>query len=87
VHVTASQGYGNDRLFLEFETYTPGFSHFEISADAGAWKIVDERWTWLLVPGRNTLLIRAVSLAGNRGKPARLAVNRVAVPLHEWKTQ
>lgn len=87
VHVTASQGYGNDRLFLEFETYTPNFSRYEVSADGGAWKSVENRWTWLLAPGKNTLLITAVNTAGVRGKPSRIVANRVAVPLHEWGNQ
>lgn len=85
VHVTASQGYGNDRLFLEFETYTPNFNRFEVATDGAPWKVVEDRWTWLLVPGKNTLLVRTVNNAGNGGKPAKIVVNRVVVPLHEWK--
>ncbi len=85
VHVTATQGYGSDRLFLEFETYTPNFKRLEVSVDGGQWKPVEDRWTWLLVPGKNALLVRAVNTAESAGKSARIIVNRVVVPLHEWR--
>lgn len=85
VHVTATQGYGSDRLFLEFETYTPNFKRLEVSVDGGQWKPVEDRWTWLLVPGKNVLLVRAVNTAESAGKSARIIVNRVVVPLHEWR--
>lgn len=87
VHVTCSQGAGNDRLFLEFETYTPSFSHFEVACDGAAWKRVEDRWTWLLVPGKNSLQVRSVNEGGNRGKPASLVVNRVMSPLQQPKNQ
>ncbi|MCE5251790.1 hypothetical protein LLG96_16395 [bacterium] len=87
VHLTITQGYGNDRLFMEFETYTPNFSHYEVNVDNTGWEQAEERWTWLLVPGRNTLLVRAVSKSGVGGKPSRITVNHVVMPLNEWKIE
>ncbi|MFH1743209.1 MAG: hypothetical protein ABIH23_29740, partial [bacterium] len=81
VHVDATTGYGNDRLFLRFETYTPNFSHFEVNADDTGWRQTDERWVWLLQPGRNTLRVRAVSKMGVTGKPAIFVLNHANVPL------
>lgn len=85
VHITMTQGYGNDRLFLEFETYTPNFSHYEVNTDENGWTSVEDRWTWLLVPGRNSLQVRSVNTAGVGGKPSKLVVNHVVMPLNEWE--
>lgn len=85
VHITASQGPGNDRLFLEFETYTPGFTHFEVLDDSGEWRKASDRWTWLLVPGKNSLQVRAVNEKGVGGKPARVVLNRWLMPETGWK--
>jgi hypothetical protein len=87
VHITASQGYGNERLFLEFETFTPNFCHFEVNTDDGGWEETDERWTWLLVPGRNCLRVRSVNAAGVGGKPSTITVNNVVMPLNEWEIE
>ncbi|MHB9031135.1 MAG: hypothetical protein ACYC9O_20405, partial [Candidatus Latescibacterota bacterium] len=84
VHINTTQGYGNEHLFLEFETYTPNFSHYEVNADRTGWKRTEERWSWHLVPGRNEIEVRAVSKLGVGGKPSRLVVNHVAMPLNEW---
>lgn len=75
VHVDATSGFANDRLFLRFETYTPNFSHFEVNADGTGWRKVGDRWVWLLVSGRNTLEVRAVNKLGAKGKPASFVVN------------
>ena len=75
VHVDITQGFGNDRLFLRFETYTPNFSHFEVNVDNSGWKEVGGRWTWLLQSGRNTIEARAVNKLGAKGKPSRFVVN------------
>ncbi|HQQ01156.1 MAG TPA: hypothetical protein PLY86_22085 [bacterium] len=75
VHVDATAGYGNDRLFLRFETYTPNFSHFEVNPDDTEWRETGEYWAWLLQPGRNTLRVRAVTQAGVKGKPASIVLN------------
>jgi hypothetical protein len=83
VHVDATQGFGNDRLFLLFETYTPNFSHFEVNADDTGWKQVRERWTWLLQSGKNTLLVRAVNKLGAKGKPSVFVVNHADAPFGE----
>lgn len=80
VHVDVTQGFGNDRLFLRFETYTPNFSHFEVNVDGAGWKEVGERWTWLLQSGRNTLSVRAVNMPGAMGKPSRFVVNHADAP-------
>ncbi|MFC1528337.1 hypothetical protein ACFL5B_00355 [Candidatus Latescibacterota bacterium] len=85
VHIHATQGYGNDRLFLNFETYTPNFSHFEVNADDTGWESVEDRWTWLFVPGKNKLLVRSVNKLGVGGKPSRIVVNHVVMPLNEWE--
>jgi hypothetical protein len=83
VHVDATQGLGNDRLFLRFETYTPNFCHFEVNADDTGWKEVGERWTWLLQSGRNTLRVRAVNKLGAKGKPSSFVVNHADAPFGE----
>lgn len=84
VHLTASQGPGNDRIFLEFETYTPNFSHFEARENAGAWKRTADRWTWLLAPGKNSLEVRSVNSSGVGGKPSRVVINRLLMPEAGW---
>ena len=86
VFVDATQGFGNDRLVLRFETYTPNFCHFEVNTDENGWEPVEEQWTWLLVPGKNTLRVRAANKLGAKGKPSSVTVNRVLVPLNEWET-
>ena len=83
VHVDATQGFGNDRLFLRFETYTPNFSHFEVNADDSGWKKTGERWTWLLQSGRNTLRVRAVNKLGAKGKPSKAVLNHGDAPFGE----
>ncbi|GAG49726.1 unnamed protein product [marine sediment metagenome] len=85
VHITVTQGFGNDRLFLEFETYTPNFSHYEVNNDENGWVPAEDRWTWLLVPGKNSLRVRSVNTAGVDGKPSKLVVNHVVMPLNEWE--
>ncbi len=83
VHVDMTQGFGNDRLFLRFETYTPNFSHYEVNADDTGWKEVGERWTWLLQSGQNTLKVRAVNKLGAKGKPSIFVVNHADAPFGE----
>lgn len=84
VHVHALSSYGNDRLFLHFETYTPNLSHFEVNADESGWTEADRKWTWFLRPGRNTLEVRVVTEAGVCGKPSYIEVNQVQVPQEEY---
>jgi len=84
VHVDVTSTFGNDRLFLRFETYTPNFSHYEINVDDTGWKKVGERWTWLLQSGRNTIRVRAVNKLGARGKPSSFVVNHADAPLAEY---
>jgi len=75
VHVDLTQGFGNDRLFLRFDTYTPNFSHFEIDVDDTGWRKAGSRWTWLLQSGRNTLRVRAVSKLKAHGHPSCFVIN------------
>ena len=84
VHVDMTSGFGNDRLFLRFETYTPNFSHFEVDVDDTGWKKVGGRWTWLLQSGRNTLRARAVSKLGAKGKPSCFIVNHADAPFGKF---
>ncbi|MCE5251792.1 transglutaminase-like domain-containing protein [bacterium] len=84
VHVDATTGFGNGRLFLRFETYTPNFSHYEVNVDDTGWKKVGDRWTWLLQSGRNTLAVRAVNKLGAKGKPSTFAVNHADAPLADY---
>jgi len=83
VHVDAVSGFGNDRLFLRFETYTPNFCHFEVDADDSGWKKTPERWTWLLQSGRNILRVRAVNKFGVGGKPSVIVLNHADAPFAE----
>ena len=85
VHVDGTTGFGNDRIFLRFETYTPNFSHFEIDLDDTGWKkIGGDRYSWLLVPGRNRIRVRAVNKLGAKGKPSCFVVNHGNAPLGEY---
>lgn len=83
VKIDAVSGFGNDRLFLRFETYTPNFSHFEVNVDDTGWKKVSDRWTWLLQSGRNTIEVRAVSKLGAKGKPSKASLNHGNAPFGE----
>jgi len=84
VHIDALQGFGNDQLFLRFETYTPNFSHFEIDVDDTGWKKINgERWTWLLQSGRNEFRIRAVNKLNAKGKPSYIILNHADRPFAE----
>lgn len=84
VHVDATQGFGNDRLFLRFETYTPNFSHFEVNHNDAGWVKVSDHWTWFLGSGRNELRVRAVSKLGVKGHPSRIVLNHADNPLGEY---
>ena len=83
VYIHATSGFGNDRLFLRFETYTPNFCHFEVDVDDTGWKAVTERWTWLLQSGKNSLRVRAVNKLGAKGKPAYIVLNHADAPFGE----
>jgi hypothetical protein len=83
VHVDATSGFANDRLFLRFETYTPNFSHFEVNADDTGWKKTGDRWVWLLESGKNSLEVRAVNKLGVKGKPSSFVVNYADAPFGE----
>ena len=83
VHVDVTSGFGNDRLFLRFETYTPNFSNFEVNADETGWKKVGDRWSWLLGSGRNTLRVRAVNMLGAKGYPSSFVLNHADAPFGE----
>ena len=84
VHVDMTSTFGNDRLFLRFETYTPNFSHFEVNVDDTGWKKIGERWTWLFQSGRNTLRVRAVNKLGVKGKPSSFVINHADAPFGEY---
>lgn len=83
VQVDATQGFGNDRLFLRFDTYTPNFSHFEIDVDDSGWRKVGARWAWLLQSGRNALRVRAVNRLGAAGRPSSFVINHADAPFAE----
>ncbi len=84
VYVDATQGFGNDRLFLRFETYTPNFSHYEVNHNDNGWVNVADHWTWFLGAGRNELRVRAVSKLGVKGYPSRILLNHANNPLGEY---
>jgi hypothetical protein len=84
-HIHALSSLGNDRLFLHFETYTPNFSHFEVSADGTEWRKSDERYTWFLRSGKNTLQVRAVNKRGVKGKPSAVVLHYVDIPQREYE--
>jgi hypothetical protein len=81
VYVHVTQGFGNDRLFLRFETYTPNFSHYEVNVDRTGWKKVSDRYAWLLQSGLNKLEVRAVNMLGAKGKPSTFVLNHANAPL------
>ncbi|MEN8203764.1 MAG: transglutaminase domain-containing protein [Bacteroidota bacterium] len=75
VHIHASSGPPRDRLFMDFETYTPNFSHYEVNTNDTGWREVPANWTWFLRSGRNSLKVRAVSKLGVKGKPSIVELN------------
>ena len=84
VHVDATSAHSNKYLFLYFETYTPNFCHFEIDVNDSGWgKVTGDRWTWVLVSGKNTLRVRAASKLGVKGKPSTFELYRANVPLKD----
>ncbi|MCD6307588.1 MAG: transglutaminase domain-containing protein [Candidatus Latescibacteria bacterium] len=85
VHVDMASTFGNDRLFLRFETYTPNFSHYEVNVDDTGWKKVGNRWTWLFQSGRNTLRVRAVNQLGAKGRPSSFVVRYADAPFADYQ--
>jgi len=84
VHIDAASSHSNKFLFLNFETYTPNFCHFEVDENDTGWKRVDNpRWSWVLAPGKNSLRVRAVNKLGAKGKPSSVTVYRADVPLRD----
>jgi hypothetical protein len=83
VHIDATTGYGNDCLYLRFETFTPNFSHFEVDVNDNGWVKASEHYTWLLQSGRNTLRARAVNKLGAKGKPSTVTLNHADAPFGE----
>ena len=83
-HIDATTGFGNDRLYLRFETYTPNFCHFEVNVDDTGWKKVPDRWTWLLQSGRNSLRVRAVNKLGAKGHVSYVELNHANAPIGEY---
>jgi hypothetical protein len=75
VHIHATAGPPKDRLYLEFETYTPNFCHFEVNTNNTGWRNAPANWTWLLRSGRNTLEARSVSKSEVTGKPSTVKLN------------
>ncbi len=84
-HIHALSAYGNDRLFLNFETYTPNFSHFEVCVDGTEWRETGEKWTWFLRSGKNKLRVRSVSKAGVKGRESTAVIHYVDVPLQDYQ--
>ncbi len=80
VHIDAITGYGNDCLYLRFETMTPDLDRFEADVNDTGWKKVPERWTWLLRSGRNTLRVRTVNALGAKGRPSTMTLNYADTP-------
>lgn len=83
VHIHADSGYGNDLLYLNFETYTPGFSHFEAQVNGTNWRTVGPKWVWLLQAGKNTLQVRAVNKLGAKGRLSTVVLNHHPAPFGE----
>ena len=53
-------------------TWTPNFSHFEVSTDGKTWSAVEgSSFPWRLTAEKNTLAVRSVNLAGLRGEENR----------------
>ena len=81
--IDATTGYGNDRVFLWFETFTPNFSHFEVNVDDTGWKKAEARFVWILEPGRNIIAVRAVNKLGVKGYPSTMELNHAHVKFGE----
>ena len=85
VHIDATQAFGNDRLFLRFETYTPNLDCFEVNINDRGWNEVrSDHWTWFLGSGRNALKVRVANKLGAKGKPSLIVVNHADAPLGEY---
>ncbi|MFC1509300.1 transglutaminase-like domain-containing protein [Candidatus Omnitrophota bacterium] len=84
VHIDATSAHNNKYLFLQFETYSPNFSHFDVDENDTGWKRIDSnRWTWVLASGKNTLRVRTVNKLGANGKPSTVELYRADVPLKD----
>jgi hypothetical protein len=81
VHINATQGLGPDRLFLQFETYTPDFRHCEVDCNDTGWTETGEFWTWFLQSGKNVLRVRSVNALGVKGRFSRVEINYGDTPL------
>jgi len=84
VHIHATTAYAKDMIYLNFETYTPNLSHFEVNFNEEGWKESGKKCTWFLVSGENTLRVRAVSKSGVQGHQSSVAVRYVDLPQVEF---
>ncbi|MDP2984511.1 MAG: transglutaminase-like domain-containing protein [Candidatus Latescibacter sp.] len=85
VHVHATTAFGNEMVYLHFETYTPNISHFEVDCDESGWKKSGEKYTWFLVSGENTLRVRPVNKLGVKGKPSAITLRYVDLRQREFE--
>jgi hypothetical protein len=85
VHVHATSAFGNEMVYLHFETYTPNFSHFEVDCDEAGWKKTGEKYTWFLVSGENSLRVRSVNKLGVKGKPSTAVLRYVDLRQREFE--
>ncbi|MCP4117298.1 MAG: hypothetical protein GY737_18270 [Desulfobacteraceae bacterium] len=68
---------GSDELELYFDTFTPGFDHFEIDCD-GKGKIISKQpfYKWKLHVGKNSLSVVSVNKFGVRGVISYVEIER-----------
>jgi len=85
VVIHATTAYARDMIFLDFETYTPNFSHFEVDFNEEGWKESGQKCTWFLVSGENRLRVRSASKSGVKGHPSSVVVRYVDLPQVEFK--
>jgi len=85
VNIHATTTYARDMIYLDFETYTPNFSHFEVNFNEEGWKESGQKCTWFLVSGENTLRVHSVSKSDVKGHQSSVLVRYVDLPQVEFK--
>ncbi|MFC1607200.1 hypothetical protein ACFL47_04445 [Candidatus Latescibacterota bacterium] len=85
VHIHATTAYAKDMVYLNFETYTPNFSHFEVTFNEEDEKTSGSKCTWFLVSGENKMRVRSVSKLGVKGHPSSVVIRYVDLPQVEFK--
>jgi Transglutaminase-like superfamily len=67
-------------LRLDLATDSPGFDHFELTANGRPVEVRSPGYKWTLAPGYNLIEMRSVDVLGNRGPASRLELTWMPPP-------